>query len=133
MRRALLPIVVTASGIAHAQDNRFPLPPKEWPAPVADQAPFVFLLLDRLEYRIQKGADAQFWDAQGWYGGDYNKLWLKSEGQRVDGRIADADQQVLFARRIAPFWHLQGGLRVNCGRAQRKTTACLRSRASRPT
>lgn len=111
MRVGLLAFILAVAGVAQAQDSNFPLPPKGWPAPVADREPILFMLLDRLEYRVQKGADAQFWDAQGWYGGDYNKLWLKSEGQTVAGRISDADQQVLFARRIAPFWHLQGGLR----------------------
>ena len=112
MRGAVLLIMLAAAGFAQAQDDRFPLPPKEWPSPVADREPFAFVLLDRLEYRAQKGADALYWDAQAWYGGDYNKLWLKSEGQQtVGGRTADADLQVLYARRIAPFWHLQGGLR----------------------
>lgn len=112
MRGALLLIMLAAAGFAQAQDDRFPLPPKEWPSPVADREPFLFLLLDRLEYRAQKDADAQFWDAQAWFGGDYNKLWLKSEGQRsVGGRTEEADLQVLYAWRIAPFWHLQGGLR----------------------
>ena len=111
MKGALL-LMLFAAGFAHAQDDRFPLPPKEWVAPVMDHAPFAFFLLDRLEYRAQKGADALYWDAQAWYGGDYNKLWLKSEGQQaVGGRTQDADLQVLYARRIAPFWHLQGGLR----------------------
>jgi copper resistance protein B len=111
MRAALLLALLVAAGVAQAQDDRFPLPPKEWPSPVADREPFAFFLLDRLEYRAQKGADALYWDAQAWYGGDYNRLWLKSEGQQTGGRTQDADLQVLYARRIAPFWHLQGGLR----------------------
>ncbi len=112
MRGALLLLLLAAAGLAQAQDDRFPLPPREWPSPVADREPFLFLLLDRLEYRAAKGADSQFWDAQGWFGGDYNKLWLKSEGQRfVGGRTEESDLQVLYARRIAPFWHLQGGVR----------------------
>lgn len=112
MRAALLLILLAIAGIAQAQEDRFPPPPKEWASPVADSVPFAFFLLDRLEYRAQKGADALYWDAQAWYGGDYNKLWLKSEGQRtVNGRTTEADLQVLYARRIAPFWHLQGGIR----------------------
>ena len=110
--RGLLLVLLAVAGLAQAQDDRFPLPPKEWPAPVMDHEPFTFLLLDRLEYRSQKGADAHFWDAQAWFGGDYNKLWLKSEGQMIaGGRTQEADLQVLYARRIAPFWHLQGGMR----------------------
>jgi copper resistance protein B len=114
MKGALLLLaLLTAAGIARAQEDRFPLPPKQWPSPVPDQEPFAYFLLDRLEYRAQKGADALYWDAQAWFGGDYNRLWLKSEGQRIAGAgTQDADLQVLYARRIAPFWHVQGGLRT---------------------
>lgn len=111
MRIFLIFLILTVAS-AHAQDDRFPLPPKEWPSPVMDQERFSLLLLDRLEYRTQKGVDGVYWDAQGWYGGDINKLWLKSEGQKIiGGRTEEADLQVLYARRIAPFWHVQGGLR----------------------
>lgn len=97
---------------AHAEDNRFPLPPKEWPSPVMDRDSRFFFLLDRFEYRAGRRADSRFWDAQGWFGGDYNKLWLKSSGeQTVGGRTKEADVLALYARRIAPFWYLQGGLR----------------------
>lgn len=97
--------------LAQQQQDPFPLPPKEWGSPVMDRDRTALFLLDRLEYQAQKGADARVWEAQGWFGGDYNKLWLKSEGQAVSGRTEQADLQVLYARRIAPFWHLQAGLR----------------------
>ena len=99
-----------ASG-ALAQQYPFPLPPKDWPSPVMDTQPFTFLLLDRFEYRAQKGNNAVTWDAQAWFGGDYNKLWIKSEGEYAGGRTESADAQVLYARRIAPLWHVQAGLR----------------------
>lgn len=112
MKCALLLALLTAAGIARAQEDRFPLPPKQWPSPVPDQEPFAYFVLDRFEYRAQKGADVRMWDGQAWFGGDYNRLWLKSEGQQsVGGRTEEADLLVLYARRIAPFWHLQGGLR----------------------
>lgn len=96
---------------AHAQSNRFPLPPSEWPSPVMDQQPHSYLALDRLEHRWQNGVDARAFDAQGWFGGDYNKLWLKAEGvQAVGGRTEGAEAQLLYARLIRPFWYLQVGL-----------------------
>ena len=105
----LLFFVATA---AFAQQDPFPLPPKEWPKPVMDTDRFALFRLDRLEHRWQKGADARIWDAEAWFGGDYNKLWLKSEGEQVaGGRTEEADLQVLYARRISPYWHLQGGVR----------------------
>ncbi len=98
---------------AFADQHPFPLPPKEWPKPVDDEMPFVFLLGDRLEYQTREGPDARVWDVQGWIGGDYNKFWFKSEGEEVDGRAEDAEVQALYARRIAPFWHLQAGVRYD--------------------
>ena len=97
---------------ALAQDNRFPLPPANWPSPVMDRQVVPYLLLDRLEYRWQKGDNVRVWDAQGWLGGDYNKLWIKSEGeQTVGGRTEEADLQLLYARLVSPFWYLQAGVR----------------------
>lgn len=112
MRGALLLMMLAAAGVVQAQDDRFPLPPKEWASPVADEEPFAYLVLDRFEYRAQKGADARMWDGQAWFGGDYNRLWLKSEGQQsVGGGTEEADLLALYARRIAPFWFLQTGVR----------------------
>lgn len=106
-------VFACSSALAQQQErvDPFPLPPREWPSPVMDTERFAFLLLDRLEYRAQKGADARVWDIQSWFGGDYNKLWLKSEGTRAEGRTEEADLQVLYARRVSPYWHVQGGVR----------------------
>lgn len=77
-----------------------------------DQEAVPYLVLDRLEHRWQEGDDARVWDTQGWFGGDYNKLWLKSEGeQTVGGRTKEADLQLLYARLVKPFWYLQAGVR----------------------
>ena len=107
---AALPFA-SSGALAQQQEDPFPLPPKEWPKPVMDEERFAYLLLDRLEYHARKGADASVWDAQAWFGGDYNKLWLKSEGNAVSGRAEEADLQALYARRVSPFWYLQAGVR----------------------
>lgn len=112
--RALLVAVLgmLAAFAAQAQQDSFPLPPKEWAPPVMDQQVFPFVLLDRIEYRWQKGQDLRAWDVQGWVGGDYNKLWLKSEGeQAVGGGTEQAGVEALYARLISPFWYLQAGVR----------------------
>jgi copper resistance protein B len=106
-----VPLLLAASG-ALAQQDPFPLPPRDWPRPVKDTERFTFLLLDRLEYRAKSGKDAWGWDAQGWWGGDYNKLWFKSEGEgEWRGAAESADVQALYARRISPYFHLQAGVR----------------------
>lgn len=110
-------VFALASSQAFAQSagdgsKRFPLPPADWPDPVMDQQIVPYFLLDRLEYRLQKGQNAQGWDAQASIGTDYNKLWLKSEGEKaVGGPTEQADVQALYARLISPFWYLQLGAR----------------------
>jgi len=67
---------------------------------------------DRLEYRARDGKDGHLWDVQGYYGGDLNKLWLKSEGEGSFGEpVEDAEVQALYSRAIAPFFDLQAGVR----------------------
>ena len=104
--------LLLGASAALAQQDPFPLPPKEWPQPVMDTERFSYLLLDRFEYRAKSGTDAWAWGAQGWWGGDYNKLWFKSEGEgEWRGAAERADIQALYARRIAPYWHMQAGVR----------------------
>ena len=67
---------------------------------------------DRLEYRVREGEDGYLWDVQGYYGGDINKFWFKSEGEGSFGEAVEgAEMQALWSRAIAPFFDLQGGIR----------------------
>jgi copper resistance protein B len=51
------------------------------------------------------------WDAQGWVGGDFDKLWLKSEGATLGGKTRDSKVEALWAHAILPFWDTQLGVR----------------------
>jgi copper resistance protein B len=114
-KRLLAALAVAAAGaaaVAQVQDDPFPPPPKQWPGPVNDQQKFAFLLVDRLEYGAQPGPNARAWDSQGWVGGDMNKFWFKTEGEDEPGRgIERAELQLLYARRVSPFWYVQAGAR----------------------
>ncbi len=67
---------------------------------------------DRLEYRAREGSDGYLWDVQGYYGGDLNKFWFKSEGEGdFREEIEGAEVQALYSRAIAPFFDLQAGIR----------------------
>ncbi len=74
---------------------------------------YSLVLVDRLEYQTNEGDNLLLWDAQGWAGGDYNKLWIKSEGEYVlgDDRLEEAQVQGLYSRAISRYWDLQAGLR----------------------
>jgi copper resistance protein B len=74
------------------------------------------VLLDRLEYRLANGRDGFAWDAQGWYGGDIHKLWLKSEGEGAFGEgVEHGEVQAFWSRAIDPWFDLQLGLRHDFG------------------
>jgi len=67
---------------------------------------------DRLEYRAREGADGYLWDIQGYYGGDIDKFWFRSEGEGVFGnKVESAEVQGLWSRAIAPFFDFQAGMR----------------------
>lgn len=73
---------------------------------------FSQLMVDRLEYRAQKGADGYHWEEEGWIGGDINRLAIKSEGEgEVGGPLESAEVQALYSRAIDPWWNLVAGVR----------------------
>jgi copper resistance protein B len=91
--------------------------PGNWPAPVNDQENRLFTLVDVLEYRPKTGGGESTndyrWDIEGWYGGDYNRLWFKSEGQQDTAFKADydVDFQLLYGRFIQKYYDFQIGPR----------------------
>lgn len=69
-------------------------------------------MADQLEYQSREGAGGYKWDFQGWYGGDYDKLWLKSEGEGSFGESPEqAEVQALYSRALDPWFNLQIGVR----------------------
>lgn len=87
-----------------------------------DEARFGKVLVDQLEWRAPS---AVAWQGQGWYGGDYDKLWIKTEGERVHGVTEDARVEVLWDRIVSPWWNLQAGVREDLGEGPSRTWAAL--------
>jgi copper resistance protein B len=73
---------------------------------------FSQVMLDRLEYRLGKGADGYHWEGEGWFGGDTNRLAFKTEGEgEIDGGLESAEVQALYSRAIDPwFWKRAFGM-----------------------
>lgn len=112
---ALLVLIwATTAPTASAREARPDGAPMGWPEPVLDSEIRSFVLFEQLEYRRNEGSDSFNWDAQGWIGGDYQRAWFKTEGQKdFDGTARAAEVQVLYSRLIAPFWDLQAGARYD--------------------
>jgi len=66
------------------------------------------------EAQYRNGRDGFEWDGEGWYGGDINRLTIKSEGEGAFGQsIERAEVQALYSRAVGPYFNLQGGLRYD--------------------
>lgn len=76
-----------------------------------DDRVFAHALLDQFEIQSGDAGNAKAWDGQAWIGGDYNKLWIKSEGGVEQGHVRDADAELLYDRALTAFWDLQTGVR----------------------
>ena len=75
---------------------------------------FSQLLVNIAEYHFNRGRDGYQWVGQGWYGGDINRLWFKTQGDGEIRRGVDkAEVQGLFSHAIGPYFNLQGGVRYD--------------------
>lgn len=75
---------------------------------------FFQALLNVFEAQLRNGRDGYEWDGEAWYGGDINRLWLKSEGEGAFGRpVEKAEVQALYSRAIGPYFNVQGGVRYD--------------------
>ena len=94
--------------------------------PVMDNAPIGHALLEQLEDRWN-GSDHSFrYDGQGWFGTDYDKLWVKSEGQvDTSGRFSDGQHEILYDRATSTFFDVQAGVRIDADSGPTRAWAAL--------
>lgn len=89
-----------------------------------DAAPFGMVLMDQFEWRKVDDENGLFWDGQAWYGRDFNKLWIKSEGERVAGDY-DFSTELLWDHIFARWWSMQAGVRHDVGEGPSRTWAAF--------
>jgi len=73
-----------------------------------------YVQTDRLELRDQRdGEQALLWDMDAWYGGQINRIWLKSEAEfsLEEDEFEELDVQALYSRAISDYFDLQTGIR----------------------
>lgn len=72
---------------------------------------YKFLRLDA-EYASRKGRDSASWGAEFWYGGDINRVVVKSDGEIALGEgLEEADVQLLYSRAVDAYFNVQAGVR----------------------
>ena len=90
-----------------------------------DRARIGMVMLDQLDLRDTESGSAFAWDVEAWYGDDYNKAWLKSEGERHEGDAADARVELLWDRIFSRWWSVQLGARQDVGPGPSRTWAAV--------
>lgn len=87
--------------------------------------PVGMLLIDQLEAFHGRNANGQSWEAEGWYGNDENKLWVRTEGERSRGKLEDGDLEAFWNHNIATFWSTQLGVRQELGEGPNRSWAAF--------
>lgn len=73
---------------------------------------FYQVMLNLAEIQLYRGQVGYRWDGQAWFGGDIDRLTIKSEGTGGFREGFDnAEVQALYSRAIGPYFNLQAGVR----------------------
>lgn len=87
---------------------------------------FGFVVFNLAEYQPRRGRDAFRWEGEAWYGGDINRITLKTEGEGKFGESVErAEIQALYSRAVDPYFNLQVGVRQDLGKGPRRTYAAV--------
>lgn len=126
------PDVAAESEAAHVPPDPPQHPIRDMPYPemaetmqMDDTARTSKVLLDQLEWRNTAEGSAAVWDAEAWYGGDINKIWLRSEGERVASTTQNAHADLLWDHTFSRWWGVQVGGRQDFGAGPRRTWAAI--------
>ena len=106
-------------------DHISPDPPQHVMAPMSDvemsrvmqmddTASLFMFKLDTFERAKSDDAYSTAWNAQAWYGGDFDKLLLRTEGEREHG-ATDARVEAFWNHAFASYWDWQLGVRRDFG------------------
>lgn len=74
------------------------------------------VVFDHLEGWDNDQGSGQSWGVNAWFGNDIDRLWVRSEGSRSDGKLGDWSVDALYGRSISPWWDAVAGVRHDNGR-----------------
>ena len=83
------------------------------------------IFIEQLEAVETDDGSGSAWDVQAWYGGPFDKAWLRSQGDRRGGKTETASVEALWFRMYHPFWGTQAGVRQDFGEGPNRTWAAL--------
>lgn len=80
---------------------------------------------NRLEAWDADEGTGRAWEGVAWFGTDTDRLWLRSEGERVGGHTESADLEVLYGRSVSPWWDVVAGVRHDFTPGDARTWAAV--------
>lgn len=80
----------------------------------AEQAPIVTILGDHLEYDSK--SNTGIYGLQAWYGSQFNRLVIKSEGSFSNNNEYENQTELLWSHALTAFWDSQIGVRADTQR-----------------
>lgn len=83
-----------------------------------------YVLFDQLEWQTG-GEGSASWDNKGWIGRDKDRLWFRSELDKDDGRVADAEVHLMYGRAFSRWWEVVGGVRQDFRPGPAQTWAAI--------
>jgi copper resistance protein B len=84
------------------------------------------IMFNLAEYQVRNGRDGYRWDGEGWFGGDVDRLTIKTEGEGTFREGVDsAEVQALYSRAIGPYFNLQAGVRHDFQPTPNRTYATI--------
>jgi len=88
---------------------------------MADQHNFASLLVDRLEAVQTADGNSSAYDLQAWFGRDYDRAVLKSEGSYAAGAFNETSSELLWSHAVSGFWNRELGVRYDGGKGPGRT------------
>ncbi len=112
IKRILTLIYGLTASVVYTQEIDYKPDPKVIKEALLPPSRYGKFLFDILEYNLTS-EDKEFkYDAQFWFGGDVNRIWIEAEGEHSlkygNGSFDRAD--VYYAKLIAPFWDFRVGV-----------------------
>jgi copper resistance protein B len=106
-------LLLALAGAVHGQPPDA-APPVGLPEHVMLEDPFNrSLLFDELETHDHEGSPDLAWDATFWAGYAFNKLLVRTEGEKVGGTTEHAELELLWSHSVARWWDTVAGVRTD--------------------
>jgi copper resistance protein B len=83
------------------------------------------VLFDQLEWQDADDSEVVAWDVTAWVGGDIDRLWLRSEGERSDDTTEMLEAEALWGHAFARWWDFVAGVRQDFDPGPSRTWAAF--------